>query len=83
MQDPYTYEGHGDRIEDPGESTEEERDQDRADKDGKTVLPAVSGGERHHGDGKNEHKEAFEHSARLSVDQEQNAEDSYDHGTKG
>ena len=64
----HSDEGHGDRVEDPGESAEQEGDQDRAHKDGETVLPAVFGGESHHGNGKNEHKEALEQTACLPVD---------------
>ena len=74
--------GHAHRVKHAGECAEEKRDQDRADKDRQAVFPPVFGGEGHHGDGKNEHKETLEHSACLPVEQKQNAEDSNDHSSK-
>ena len=74
--------GHAHCVEDARKIAEYKSKKYSAEKDGQTVLPSVLGGEGHHGDGKNEHEKAFEHSAGLSVDQKQNAEDGNDHSSK-
>ena len=73
----HTDKGLRGRVEGRCEDTAENGNQHGAYKDRQTVFPAVPRRKSHHRNRKQKEKGLFQHSARLSVEKEQYAENSY------